>query len=109
MDDASARKPVRVTIFNQNYSLVAADDSGHIEELARMVDDLMHEIAHRAGNIDTARTAVLACLHLADQKCTLEKEIAQLRERVQAKARQFSIRLDEALEKTTRNAIREHE
>lgn len=101
MEDGSVRKPVRVTIFNQSYSLVATDESGHIEELARLVDDLMHEISLRAGNIDSARTAVLACLHLADQKCTLEKEIAQLRERVEAKARQFSIRLDEALEKTS--------
>ena len=37
------------------------------------------------------------CLHLADQKRNLEKEIEQLKQRVEAKARQFSVRLDEAL------------
>jgi cell division protein ZapA (FtsZ GTPase activity inhibitor) len=68
-----------------------------VEELAHSVDQLMHEVAVKAGNVDTARTAVLTCLHLADQKRNLEKEIEQLKQRVEAKARQFSIRLDEAL------------
>jgi cell division protein ZapA (FtsZ GTPase activity inhibitor) len=97
MDDASVRKPVRVTIFNQTYSLIASDDAAQVEELAHTVDQLMHEVAVQAGNVDTARTAVLACLHLADQKRTLEREIERLRQRVEAKARQFSVRLDEAL------------
>jgi len=97
MDDASARKPVRVTIFNQSYSLIATDEPGAVEELAHTVDHLMHEVAARAGNVDTARTAVLTCLHLADQKRNLEREIEQLKQRVEAKARQFSVRLDEAL------------
>jgi cell division protein ZapA (FtsZ GTPase activity inhibitor) len=68
-----------------------------VEELAHSVDQLMHEVAVKAGNVDTARTAVLTCLHLADQKRNLEKEIEQLKQRVEAKARQFSVRLDEAL------------
>ena len=97
MDGASERKPVRVTIFNQPYALIASDEPGAVEELAHSVDELMHEVAARAGNVDTARTAVLTCLHLADQKRNLEREIEQLKQRVEAKARQFSIRLDEVL------------
>ena len=97
MDEAPVRKPVRVTIFNQSYSLIASEEPGQVEELAHTVDQLMHEVAVHAGNVDTARTAVLACLHLADQTRTLEREIEQLRQRVEAKARQFSVRLDEAL------------
>jgi len=97
MEDASARKPVRVTIFNQSYSLVASEEPGEVESLAHTVDALMHEVAARAGNVDTARTAVLACLHIADQKRALEREIETLKQRVEAKARQFSVRLDEAL------------
>jgi len=97
MDGASARKPVRVTIFNQNYSLVATEEPGEVEALAHTVDELMHEVAARAGNVDTARAAVLACLHMADQKRALEREIETLKQRVEAKARQFSVRLDEVL------------
>ena len=60
-------EPVRVTIFNQTYSLVASEEPGRIEQLAQRVDDLMSAIAVRAGNVDATRAAVLACLHLADE------------------------------------------
>ena len=52
MDSAAERKSVRVTIFNQHYSLVATDEGGEVEELAHTVDELMTEIAQRAGNVD---------------------------------------------------------
>jgi cell division protein ZapA len=89
--------PVRVTIFNQTYSLVATDDATQVVELAQLVDQLMTEIAARAGNVDSTRTAVLACLHLADQLRTIERELASLKGRVEAKAREFSVLLDGAI------------
>jgi cell division protein ZapA len=90
-------EPVRVTIFNQTYSLVAADDGSPVQELAQRVDELMTSIAARAGNIDSTRTAVLACLHLADQLRTLERDLESLRSRVDTKAEQFTLLLDEAI------------
>ncbi|MGH9666528.1 MAG: cell division protein ZapA, partial [Bryobacteraceae bacterium] len=70
--DSSQPTPVRVTIFNQPYTLLASEDAGRVEELAHMVDDLMSLIAAKAGNVDSARIAVLACLHLADRFRNLE-------------------------------------
>ena len=72
-------EPVRVTIFNQTYSLVASEEPGRIEHLAERVDDLMSSIAVRAGNIDATRAAVLACLHLADELESIERRLAALR------------------------------
>ena len=95
MDDD--RKSVRVTIYNQPYNLVATEEPGEVEALAHTVDELMSEIAPRAGNVDSGRVAVLACLHLADRVQTLEREMAGLKARVDGKARQFSVMLDEAL------------
>jgi cell division protein ZapA len=90
-------EPVRVTIFNQTYSLVATGDSGQIEELAQMVDDLMTSISIRAGNLDGTRTAVLACLHLADQLRVLQHDLEELRSRVDSKAKEFTLLLDDAI------------
>jgi cell division protein ZapA len=91
-------KTVRVTIFHQQYSVAAAEDSGEIEELAREVDDLMVSIAQRAGNVDSARVAVLASLHLADKLRNLERELQELKSRVGEKSKQFSLLLDKAIE-----------
>lgn len=89
---------VRVTIFNQSYSLVASgEEPGRVEELAQRVDDLMQSIAAKAGNIDSTRIAVLACIHLADQLQTVEDDLANLRDNVSSKARQFSVLLDEVM------------
>src|SRR5947209_4006995 len=92
------RQTVRVTIYNQPYTLVATEEAGEVETLAQTVDELMTGIASRAGNVDAQRVAVLASLHLADRLRTMERELAGLRERVDIKARQFSVLLDKAIE-----------
>jgi cell division protein ZapA len=88
---------VRVTIFNQSYSLLASEEAGRVEELAQKIDDLMHSIATKGGNIDSTRIAVLACFHLADQLQIVEDDLAKLRDSVNTKAREFSLLLDEAI------------
>jgi cell division protein ZapA len=91
-----ARKTVRVTIFNQSYSLTVTGDPAEVESLAQSVDTLMTEIAQRAGNVDGNRVAVLASLHLADRLRSIERELADLKEKVDSKSRQFSLLLDQA-------------
>jgi len=98
MEAGAERRTIRVTIFNQTYSLVATDDAREVEELAHSVDELMTTIAQRAGNVDGNRVAVLACLHLADQLRSMERELTDLKMRVDHKARQFSLLLDKAIE-----------
>lgn len=90
------RSPVRVTIFNQTYSLLATGDAGEVESLARTVDELMSDIAQRLGSADANRIAVLSCLHLADRLRAIERELADLKARVDHKSRQFSLLLDKA-------------
>ena len=92
------RRTVRVTIFNQNYSLAAAGDAAEVEALAHSIDDLMTDIARRMGNADANRIAVLACLHLADRLRIMEHDLAALKGRVDEKTREFTLLLDQAME-----------
>ena len=96
--DSREKQTVRVSILNQTYTVSTAGDPRHTESLAREVDELMSAIARRAGNLDTARTAVLACLHLADQLSAVEKELGTLRESILHKTRNFASLLDSAIE-----------
>lgn len=99
MDAAPAveKRPVRVNIFNQTFTILTSDDPSEVNKLAHVVDDLMRTYA-RSGNIDTTRAAVLACLHLADQMRTIERELAQLRARVATKSKDLSLLLDQVIE-----------
>ena len=92
----AAKQIVRVTIFNQTYSLSTSGDPQETMALAHDVDELMSSIARRAGNLDSARTAVLACLHLADRLRAAERELGALRHSVHDKSRDFALLLDKA-------------
>jgi cell division protein ZapA len=97
MDTPDAPKEiVRVTIFNQTYSVSTSGDPRDTEELAQEIDELMSAIARRAGNLDSTRTAVLACLHLADRLRTAERQLAMLRDSVDHKSRDLGSLLDQA-------------
>jgi cell division protein ZapA len=97
MDSGPERKTVHVTIFNQPYTLAVSGEAGEVEALAHSVDQLMTDIALKAGNVEGSRVAVLACLHLADRLRGLEQELSDFRNRVGEKSRKFSYLLDEAI------------
>ncbi len=96
MDSNDSRKVVRVTIFNQNYTVATSGEPRDTEALAEQIDDLMSNIARRAGNLDSTRTAVLACLHLADRLRTAETELQSLKRSINHKSRDFALLLDQA-------------
>jgi len=97
MDSGPERKTVRVTIYNQPYTLAVSGESSEVEALAHSVDQLMTEIAAQAGNVDGSQVAVLACLHLADRLRGAEQELSDFRTQVDDKTRRFSVLLDQAI------------
>lgn len=100
MTDAPADKskqPIRVNIFNQIYTVVTSGDPNDTLAVAHEVDELMSTIARRAGNLDSTRAAVLACLHLADRLRVIEKQLTALRESVDQKSRNISELLNKVI------------
>ncbi|MCL4402843.1 MAG: cell division protein ZapA [Acidobacteria bacterium] len=91
MDPAAPEKrPVRVTILNQSFTLLATGDPREVERLAQRVDELLLSIADKAPNADSTRVAILACLHLADRLQDLEKSLNHLKDRVERKSLEFA-------------------
>jgi cell division protein ZapA (FtsZ GTPase activity inhibitor) len=76
------KRVVRVTIFQQPYTLRASGDPAETEAIAHGVDELMNQIADRSSSSDPARIAVLAAMHLADKVRTLEAQTEALEERL---------------------------
>ena len=75
MAGAGEKHPVRVTIFHQNYSLLASGDPFELIDAANAVDELMVSIASQTTAADSTRIAVLACLHLADRLRQTERDL----------------------------------
>ena len=89
------RKQVKVTIYNQQYSMSTESDTSEVEELAAVVDELIRSIAARAGTSDLGRIAVLACLHMADQLRTAERELTETQQAVNAQLHELTQLLDQ--------------
>ena len=96
--NATEKRPVRVTILSQSYTLLTAGDPREVEDLARKLDELMLSIAAKSPNADSTRIAVLACMHLADRLRNLEQDLNQLKQRVDRKSEEFAGLLAQALE-----------
>lgn len=90
---SNEKKLVRVTIFQQPYTLRSSGESGDTEALAHAVDELMNQIATRSAGADPTRVAVLACLHLADKVRQREQEYNRLRSRLAELDERLSERL----------------
>jgi cell division protein ZapA len=98
MDSGSPdKKPVRLSIFNQTYSLLVTGDPSDMEHAAQEVDELMTTIA-RSGNNDSTRIAVLACLHLQDRLHMLERELDTLKDHVDDRTKRLSVLLDQLIQ-----------
>ena len=76
------KRVVRVTIFQQPYTLRASGDPAETEAIAQGVNELMNQIADRSSSSDPARVAVMAALHLADKIRTLEARAQALEDRL---------------------------
>jgi cell division protein ZapA len=91
------RQQVRVTILSRPYTLLAPGDPREVEEVAAGVNDLMLSIAARQPNADSTRIAVLACLHLADKLRSIERDLSQLKQRVDRKSEEFAGMLEQLI------------
>lgn len=92
---ADPKKTVRVTIFNQTYTLRSSGDPRETEMVAQAVDQIMRSIATQTGSGDPTRAAVLACMHLADQLQGLQRDLDRLRAGVAEKTAALERLLDE--------------
>ena len=81
----------------ETHFLVVSGDPSEMEHAAEEVDELMTTIA-KAGNNDSTRIAVLACLHLQDRLHMLERELDSLKHHVDDRTKRLSVLLDQLIE-----------
>ncbi|MCA1557012.1 MAG: cell division protein ZapA [Acidobacteria bacterium] len=66
-DTAAASEVVRVSIFDQIYTLRSSKGSEHLKQIASVVDERMRQIAAHTTTFELSRIAVLAALNITDE------------------------------------------
>ena len=78
------KKRYKVTIFGQEYTLISNEHEEQVLQAARLVDEVMQEIAGKSVAIDQQKVAVLAALHMANSVVQAKVTAAQQVQRHQA-------------------------
>jgi cell division protein ZapA len=73
----AATRTVRVSIFDQLYSLRSPKGEEHIRRLAEVVDERMRQISAHTTTFELSRIAVLAALNIADELQDLKARMAE--------------------------------
>jgi cell division protein ZapA len=75
--DYAATRTVRVSIFDQLYSLRSPKGEEHIKRIAEVVDERMRQISAHTTTFELSRIAVLAALNIADELQDLKARMAE--------------------------------
>jgi cell division protein ZapA len=70
---AKSSTTTEVEIFGATYNVRGNSDSEYLQEVARLVDRKMREIARHVATGDATKIAILAALNLADELCNNKK------------------------------------
>ncbi len=67
LNGKDAGEAIRVSIFDQIYSLRSPKGAEHIRRIASVVDERMRQISAHTTTFELSRIAVLAALNIADE------------------------------------------
>lgn len=81
---------VHVRIYDREYVFRTSGDTARLEELCRILDERMREVAEASGAVDTLKAAILTALNLAD-------ELSRAREALQ--------KMDEVLSRRSKECV----
>jgi cell division protein ZapA len=85
---------VEIKVFGQAYTVKTDAEEGHIQEVARYVNEKMDEVLKKTRSVSTLNVAILTALNIADDLLK-EKEgrVAILRE-IEAKSKDLVEKID---------------
>lgn len=96
---------IKVHIFGEDYPIKGDfEDEAHAEEyrelvldIAKYVDQRMHDVAEKSSNRSPKNIAVLTALNITDELLRLKRENEELKSSVNQKAGLLASRLEERL------------
>ena len=72
---AEGTPTIRVEIYNQTYNIRSDGDNDYVVGLAEFVDRRMREISSGTLTVDSLKVAILAALHIADERTLRDEEV----------------------------------
>ncbi len=85
---------VEIQVFGQTYTVKTDAEEGHIQEVARYVNEKMEEVLKKTRSVSTLNVAILTALNIADDLLReKEKRVTLLRE-IETKSKDLAEKID---------------
>lgn len=85
---------VEIKVFGQTYTVKTDAEEGHIQEVARFVNEKMEEVLKKSRSVSSLNVAILTALNIADDLLKeKEKRIALLRE-IEMRSKDLAEKID---------------
>ena len=78
---------VEIKVFGQTYTVKTDADEGHIQEVARYVNEKVDEVLKKTKSVSTLNVAILTALNIADDLLRERAKRAALVKEVEVKSR----------------------
>ncbi|NWF91580.1 MAG: cell division protein ZapA [Syntrophaceae bacterium] len=90
----SKERSVEIKIFGQTYTVRTDAEEGHIQEVARYVNEKMEEVLRRSKSVSTLNVAILTALNIADELLREKERRAALLREIETKSMDLAERID---------------
>lgn len=98
MNDEEGGRPVRVTIFGEEYTIRSEADEEHTRACARFVDEAIQDAHVKSHVSDPHKAAILAAMEITDRLFRIRRERDELRREVVGRVTGLRERIEERLE-----------
>ena len=73
---------ISVNIYGKTYPIVGSEKSGHVQQVASIVDEKMRQLRDRNPALDTASVAILTAVNMTNDYIKLQQDYEQLEEQL---------------------------
>jgi len=85
---------VEIKVFGQTYTVKTDAEEGHIQEVARYVNEKMEEVLKKTRSVSTLNVAILTSLNIADDLLKEKEKRVTLLKEITMRSRDLAEKID---------------
>lgn len=87
-------RSVEIKVFGQIYTVKTDAEEGHIQEVARYVNDKMNEVLKKTRSVSTLNVAILTALNIADDLLKEKEYRTVILREIEVKSKDLADKID---------------
>jgi cell division protein ZapA len=85
---------VEIKVFGQTYTVKTDAEEGHIQEVARYVNEKLDEVLRKTRSVSTLNVAILTALNIADDLLKEKEKRAALLREIEMRSKDLAEKID---------------